>query len=101
MKSSSSRSSNRAATITEAVLVREARDRGPVRLPANRADEFIALFNRLYEGVGLELQEPEPTEPEPTEPEPIEPEQKKIPGSPGTTGDRMDDSSASVTDHVT
>jgi len=77
-----------------------------VRLPANRADEFIALFNRLYEGVGLELQEPEPTEPEPTEPEPIEhepiePEQKKIPGSPGTTGDRMDDSSASVTDHVT
>ena len=92
LKSSSSRSSsNRDATIVEAVIVREKRDRGPVRLPEHRAQEFISLFNRLYDEVGLELREPES----------FELDQKKIPGSPKTDGDLNDDSSASATDHVT
>ena len=89
LKSSSNRSSssNRDATIAEAVIVRGNRDMGPVRLPEHRAEEFISLFNRLYDSVGLGLHELEQT--------------KKIPGSPMTTGDMVDDSSVSVTDHVT
>jgi hypothetical protein len=89
LKSSSNRShssSNRDASITDAVIVRENRNLGPIRLPEHRAEDFISLFNRLYDSVGLGLQKQE--------------NEKKIPDSPKTGGNLIDNSSASATDHV-
>jgi hypothetical protein len=48
-------SSNRGARPCDAVLMHNSDVVGPMRLPMNRADEFIALFNRVYAGLGISL----------------------------------------------
>ncbi|MDF1842002.1 MAG: hypothetical protein P1U77_11230 [Rubripirellula sp.] len=48
-------SSNRDARPCDAVLMHNSDVVGPMRLPMNRADEFIALFNRVYAGLGISL----------------------------------------------
>lgn len=48
-------SSNRGARPCDAVLMHNRDVVGPMRLPTNRADEFIALFNRVYAGLGISL----------------------------------------------
>jgi hypothetical protein len=48
-------SSNRGARPCDAVLMHDSDVVGPMRLPMNRADEFIALFNRVYAGLGISL----------------------------------------------
>jgi hypothetical protein len=77
-------SSNRSAGVCDAILVQDERAMGPMRLPDNRADDFIDHFNRTYEDLGMTLA---PITPEPITPEPITPEPKKIPGSLEATGD--------------
>lgn len=68
-------SSNRAAMVCDAVLYQDDRAIGPMRLPQNRSDDFIQLFNRTYQGLGIRLAA-------------IQPEgDKKIPGSLEATGD--------------
>ena len=58
-------SSNRGVRPCDAVLMHHSDVVGPVRLPMNRADEFIALFNRVYAGLGISLVL-KPTVPNPT-----------------------------------
>lgn len=71
-------SSNRGASPCAAVVIRDHRVAGPIRLPDNRADDFVAHFNRTYQGLDLSLELlPEPDENE------------KIPGNPKTAGDHV------------
>ena len=71
-------SSNRGARICDAVVMKDDRAVGPMRLPDNRADDFVDHFNRTYQDIGMSL---EPlAEPDPNE---------KIPGSPKTAGDHV------------
>jgi hypothetical protein len=61
--------------VCDAVLLQDDRATGPLRLPMNRADDFIAHFNRTYEGLGIRLAA-------------IKPESDtKIPGSLEAAGD--------------
>jgi hypothetical protein len=69
-------SSNRVSEIKDAVLLKNERALGPMRLPESRPDDFIAHFNRTYEGLGMTLS--------PNEPDQI----KEIPGSLRATGDQ-------------
>lgn len=48
-------SSNRVTEINDAVLVKDQRAVGPMRLPENRAEDFIDQFNRTYGGLGMKL----------------------------------------------
>ncbi len=48
-------SSNRDARPCDAVLMHNQEVVGPLRLPMNRADDFIAHFNRVYAGLGISL----------------------------------------------
>lgn len=48
-------SSNRGTRPCDAVLMHNSDVVGPMRLPMNRADDFIALFNRVYAGLGISL----------------------------------------------
>ncbi len=71
-----SSSSNREASICDAVVMKDNRAVGPLRLPNHRADDFVSHFNRIYAELGMSLApvaEPEINE--------------KIPGSPQTAGD--------------
>ncbi len=71
-------SSNRAARPCNAVVIQDHRPAGPIRLPDHRADDFVAHFNRMYQGLEMSLAllaEPEPNE--------------KIPDSPKTAGDHV------------
>lgn len=70
-------SSNRISEINDAVLVRDERAVGPMRLPDNRPDDFIDHFNRTYESLGMTL----------TPNEADSEEEQKIPGSPEATGE--------------
>ena len=54
--SSGPSSSNREGGVCDAMLVQQERQTGPLRLPRNRADDFIALFNRIYKGLGMKLE---------------------------------------------
>ena len=45
------------------LVVQNERDAGPLRLPENRADDFIDHFNRTYEGVGMKLTPVDPISP--------------------------------------
>lgn len=76
-------SSNRvSAGVCDAVVVKSDNAVGPVRLPENRADDFVDHFNRTYRGLGMTLKSlNEPDVP------------KKIPGSPKTAGDHVSGSS--------
>ena len=67
-------SSNRETTISDAVLWKNQRPLGPMRLPENRAAEFVADFNRIYRGLGMSLR-------------PVDRPNKKISGSSETAGD--------------
>ncbi|MGI9470698.1 MAG: hypothetical protein ACR2NZ_04130 [Rubripirellula sp.] len=80
-------SSNRVASVSEAVITQKMRSVGPLRLPDHRASDFIHHFNRVYRGLGLEIRE-------------IQEESKKIPGSPKAAGDMIDGSSSAI-DKVT
>ena len=68
-------SSNRGAMVCDAVLLKNDRATGPLRLPVNRADDFIKHFNRTYEGLGIRLAAIPPQE------------DKKIPGTLEVAGD--------------
>jgi hypothetical protein len=68
-------SSNRTARVCDAVLMKDEQTMGPIRLPENRADDFIAQFNRTYEGLGIKLA---PI---------VHPVNEKIPGSVNAAGD--------------
>ncbi len=48
-------SSNRARIASNAILIRDAETVGPIRLPMNRADDFIDQFNRTYGQLGIAL----------------------------------------------
>jgi hypothetical protein len=78
-------SSNRVSEINDAVLTRDERAVGPMRLPDNRAGDFIDHFNRTYESLGMTVA---PNEADPNEADPNE--EKKIPGSPEATGDDIE-----------
>ena len=73
-----SSSSNREASICDAVVMKDDRAVGPLRLPDHRADDFVSHFNRTYAELGMSL-------------EPVaEPDiNEKIPGSPKTAGDHV------------
>jgi hypothetical protein len=91
-------SSNRAADVFDAVVIRDQHSLGPVRLPDNRVDDFIDHFNRVYLGLGMRLAAVPPPPPEATSDEADasgKPDQvnEKIPGSLEATGD---DNSASI-----
>ena len=68
-------SSNRVSEINDAVLVKDQRALGPLRLPEIRPDDFIDHFNRTYQSLGITLS-PIPAKPN-----------EKIPGSVKATGD--------------
>lgn len=69
-------SSNRVSEVNDAILTRDERTVGPMRLPDSRPDDFIDHFNRTYESLGMTLS-----------PNEAESDDKKIPGSPEATGD--------------
>lgn len=48
-------SSNRSGSVCDAVLARDTQAVGPVRMPINRADDFIDQFNRTYASLGMTL----------------------------------------------
>ncbi len=74
--SSSNRSSSpRDGGVCDAVVCDGDRHTGPVRLPRSRSTDFIDHFNRIYEGLGLELKSIPGDE------------DKKIPGSENAAGD--------------
>ncbi len=75
MSEARSSSNNRAEIACEAVVMNDQRSVGPIRLPPNRADDFIAHFNRTYRGLGIRLAPLTP------------PDNEKIPGNPKTAGD--------------
>jgi hypothetical protein len=88
-------SSNRVSEINDAVLTRDERAVGPMRLPDNRAGDFIDHFNRTYESLGMTVapNEADPNEADPNEADPnkADPdEEKKIPGSREATGDDLE-----------
>jgi hypothetical protein len=69
-------SSNRGVRPCDAVVIQDHRPAGPIRLPDHRADDFVAHFNRTYQGLEMSLAlvaEPDPNE--------------KIPGNPKAAGD--------------
>jgi hypothetical protein len=73
-------SSNRETVIRDAVVWNEGIPLGPIRLPNNRAEEFIADFERIYRGLGLVVR---------ANPSTME---RKIPGSQLTAGDSVQES---------
>jgi hypothetical protein len=73
-------SSNRAATIRDAVVWKDDNPLGPIRLPGHRADEFIADFERIYRGLGLMVRANPSTS------------QRKIPGNWAIVGDSVRES---------
>ncbi len=48
-------SSNRRVPLCDGVLVVGDRRRGPMRLPENRASDFVDHFNRTYQTLGLSI----------------------------------------------
>lgn len=51
-----SSSSRRAALPGDAILHQADRSTGPLLLPLQQTDEFVADFNRIYRPIGLRLQ---------------------------------------------
>ena len=48
-------SSNRSAAKSDGVLMRDQQPIGPMRLPENRAGDFVDQFNRIYGSLGLSI----------------------------------------------
>ena len=49
-------SSNRSPSVCDAEIHQGDQFSGPLRLPENRAEDFIADFNRIYSGLDLHLE---------------------------------------------
>lgn len=73
-------SSNRVAGISDAVLWKDHRVLGPMRLPESRTEDFVADFNRIYRGIGIVLNVVDPIAGDPS---------KKIPGNTSVAGDSI------------
>lgn len=68
-------SSNREGGVSDAVLWKDRRAVGPMRLPQSRAEDFVFDFNRIYRGIGIVLNALETDS------------AKKIPDNAGVAGD--------------
>jgi hypothetical protein len=55
-------SSNRGPGACDAIVTIQDRQVGIIRLPENRADDFVDQFNRTYQELGLALQPITPSE---------------------------------------
>ncbi len=71
-------SSNRGPGVCDAIVAMEGCQVGVIRLPRNRAADFVDQFNRTYQGLGLALL-----------PLPPSAKDKKIPASNDADGDSL------------
>ncbi len=55
MTKTSSSSSNRSGGVCDAVVAKDDRITGPVRLPLAESNNFVDEFNRIYGEVGMSL----------------------------------------------